>query len=284
MPEPEVIPAPVVDASPLSLTPAELDKIIVGEIETPKDALPPDEPKFTDIDPAKLPDDLKATHKSMQGDYTRKTQEIAQQRRELEEQRKALEAQRNESKGEWERTLEDIRTENERIKQELESIKNGRGQEHAEELEPWQVELRKKDEQLAALERRFEHTDLQRKIANAEEVFETLKSEDEVFKGYEGEILKILAGNKSLQQAARENPEGVFDQIYGHLTRRDRKTLDEGVRKAERERVYVEIKERAQKATSSRTSLSGGSSVTQPVGSMSVEEAYEAAKRQHAVA
>ena len=39
------------------------------------------EDSFTGLDPSNLPDDLQAAYKSMQADYTRKTQEIAEQRK-----------------------------------------------------------------------------------------------------------------------------------------------------------------------------------------------------------
>lgn len=39
---------------------------------------------FTKFDPSELPDDLQAVYRSMQGDYTRKTQEIAELRRNFE--------------------------------------------------------------------------------------------------------------------------------------------------------------------------------------------------------
>ena len=265
------------DTSPLTLTPAELDTIIAGEPAKPE--TPPEEPKFTEASPDKLPKELHDTYKSMQGDYTRKTQELAQQRRELAEQRERLEAAKAASS---DQTLAELQ----RLKTELEELKVSKVQApvNQEELEPWQVELQKKDERIAMLERRQDQAELQKDIERADKIFETLKAEDEVFAGYEKEILATIKANPKLHQAIRKDPEGSFDRMYGMLMRRDRKNLEEQVRKTERERVLVEIKERAQKATSSRTSLSGGSSVTQPVGSVSLEEAYEAAKRQHAVA
>jgi hypothetical protein len=43
-----------------------------------------DTESFTNFDPTILPDDMQAVYKSMQADYTRKTQEIAEKRREYE--------------------------------------------------------------------------------------------------------------------------------------------------------------------------------------------------------
>lgn len=49
-----------------------------------KDGSADDQVKFTDVDPEKLPDELKSVYKSMQADYTRKTQELANNRKEFE--------------------------------------------------------------------------------------------------------------------------------------------------------------------------------------------------------
>lgn len=43
-----------------------------------------EEAKFTGVDPESLADDLKPIYKSLQADYTRKTQEVAQQRKDFE--------------------------------------------------------------------------------------------------------------------------------------------------------------------------------------------------------
>lgn len=50
-----------------------------------------EEESFTSIDPNALPEELKATYKSLQADYTRKTQEVAKIRKESEQQAKVLE-------------------------------------------------------------------------------------------------------------------------------------------------------------------------------------------------
>ena len=42
----------------------------------------PDVESFTGFDPNNLPEDLQAVYKSMQADYTRKTQDLAKQREE----------------------------------------------------------------------------------------------------------------------------------------------------------------------------------------------------------
>ena len=44
----------------------------------------PDTESFTGFDPSALPEDMQAVYRSMQGDYTRKTQEIAELRRQYE--------------------------------------------------------------------------------------------------------------------------------------------------------------------------------------------------------
>jgi len=44
----------------------------------------PDSESFTGFDPSTLPEDMQAVYRSMQADYTRKTQEIAEQRRQYE--------------------------------------------------------------------------------------------------------------------------------------------------------------------------------------------------------
>lgn len=47
-----------------------------------------EEESYTRIDPKTLPPELQTMHKSLLGDYTRKTQELARMRKEIEEQRK----------------------------------------------------------------------------------------------------------------------------------------------------------------------------------------------------
>lgn len=60
-----------------------------AEGDMPIDGTPveeqPIEESFTGLDPSNLPDDLQAAYKSMQADYTRKTQEIAEQRKLFEQ-------------------------------------------------------------------------------------------------------------------------------------------------------------------------------------------------------
>jgi hypothetical protein len=60
-----------------------------NEGDTPMDSTPVEEQavseSFTGLDPSNLPDDLQAAYKSMQADYTRKTQEIAEQRKQFEQ-------------------------------------------------------------------------------------------------------------------------------------------------------------------------------------------------------
>lgn len=48
---------------------------------------------FTDVDPEKLPDELKSVYKSMQADYTRKTQALAETRKEFETREQRLQEQ-----------------------------------------------------------------------------------------------------------------------------------------------------------------------------------------------
>lgn len=58
----------------------ELDEGIVGDQTVGEDA-----ESFTGFNPTDLPEDLQAVYRSMQGDYTRKTQEIAELRRNYEQ-------------------------------------------------------------------------------------------------------------------------------------------------------------------------------------------------------
>lgn len=52
-----------------------------------------DQDSFTKVSPDELPDELKGTYKSLQADYTRKTQELAKMRKEIEQERMKLKEQ-----------------------------------------------------------------------------------------------------------------------------------------------------------------------------------------------
>lgn len=55
-----------------------------GEVESEDNDQPDDEESFSTTNPDELPDELKGIYKSLQADYTRKTQEIAEKRKESE--------------------------------------------------------------------------------------------------------------------------------------------------------------------------------------------------------
>lgn len=59
------------------------------EAETQESTEAPQEESYTRIDPKTLPPELQAMHKSLLGDYTKKTQEIARQRKEFEQRQQA---------------------------------------------------------------------------------------------------------------------------------------------------------------------------------------------------
>jgi hypothetical protein len=57
---------------------------VVESVDTPSVEDNPDVESFTGFDPSTLPEDMQAVYRSMQGDYTRKTQELAEVRRNFE--------------------------------------------------------------------------------------------------------------------------------------------------------------------------------------------------------
>jgi hypothetical protein len=57
---------------------------IVSDEAVSEDNLPVEAESFTGFDPSVLPEDMQQVYRSMQADYTRKTQEIAEKRREYE--------------------------------------------------------------------------------------------------------------------------------------------------------------------------------------------------------
>lgn len=62
---------------------AGVSEAVVAEGETVVDDNPVEEESFTKFDPNTLPEDLQQVYKSMQADYTRKTQEVADIRRQM---------------------------------------------------------------------------------------------------------------------------------------------------------------------------------------------------------
>lgn len=81
----------------------EVEEILDGEEstdESPKEDTQEDDEQesFTDTDPEELPEELKSKYKSMQADYTRKTQELAKARKESEKRIGKLEDELKELK------------------------------------------------------------------------------------------------------------------------------------------------------------------------------------------
>lgn len=72
----------------MSALEADLPEDVSGDVAVESESIAvednPDVGSFTNFDPTVLPEDMQAVYKSMQADYTRKTQEIAELRRDFE--------------------------------------------------------------------------------------------------------------------------------------------------------------------------------------------------------
>lgn len=89
---PEPAPAPVQGTpAPAAVPAAQPEEPQVKTFYSKKVAEAPKEPPF---DASKLPPDLQGVYKSMNGDYTRKTQELADMRRSIESEQGVLKAER----------------------------------------------------------------------------------------------------------------------------------------------------------------------------------------------
>lgn len=234
------------------------------------------EEKFTDVDPEKLAPELKAVYKGMQAAFTRKTQEIASQRKFLEEQRKVYE-ESSRQREEQAASLAELRAQLDALRQPA-PVAAPRD----DELEPWQVELRKEREHRVNLEKQLNDLAFAQRTEKAEAVFEDMKTDPKVgalFKSYEGEMLSAIRTDKSLQADVLRDPEGAFERLLGRFTRRDYDKHLATAAESERKRILEEAAKVTQKAASARTTLGGGATqaTTKANGHVSFEDAVKKA-------
>jgi len=93
--KPSETPAPTMDQAFDEAVAESTEQEHVGEAPVePDKSSEASEPSFTDIDPKTLPPELQKTYKNLQAGFTRKMQELAEQRKSIEQERKFNEAWR----------------------------------------------------------------------------------------------------------------------------------------------------------------------------------------------
>jgi len=244
---------------------------------------PKGEPKKKGFDPATLPPELADIYKSMQADYTRKTQELADGRKALLDEREKF----------LDRIAERTRpqeAEGEETTDPREQIRQLRDEGRHEEADQLLIELtnRAAEERIKPIEQAARQAEM---TAVWRDTVAQILAEDKIVKPYEAEVAKVFDGDHPVIQQVRaealKSPERIRSWIPAifhmlaveqHAIRMEQ-TFDQRVGEEVEKRV-AELKAHAAKVPARLVEVGGESKVPTGPKAKTAREAAQLAMRQ----